>query len=217
MGSVRGLGKLVRPAAWVSTRAAGALPCPPLQHPPLIAPPLRACPSAELPPNPCVAWCFAAVPERPLGTSTSPSNSRSSLGSAYYLRISNAPKPCGLFPPSEVFRFPLILFFCFQITAPRMPACLADAEPETGHHLLAGKPYPPTPPCFPFPLPESPRPRETIEVETGGGNQNGSALLCKLQPETPLSIAASPWLRGNGVRADGRGRGAGFCMSNPGA
>lgn len=144
-----------------------------------------------------------------MGASTSPSNSRSSLGSPYYLRISNALlSPAVSSLPLEVFRFPLTLFFCFQIAAPRMPACLADAEPETAHHLLAGKPYPPppTPPCFPFPPPESPRPRETTEVETRGGNQNGSALLCKLQPETLLSVATSPWLRGDGVTRGQRTR-----------
>ena len=90
-----------------------------------------------------------------------------------------------------------------------MPACLADAEPETGHHLLAGKPYPPTPPCFPFPLPESPRPRETTEVETGGGNRNASALRCKLQPETRLSyshlaLAQGKWGEGGRQRTGSR-------------
>lgn len=69
-----------------------------------------------------------------------------------------------------------------------MPTCLADAEPETGHHLLAGKPYAPNSALFPLPSTGVPRPRETTEVETRGGNQNRSALLCKLQPETPLSI-----------------------------
>lgn len=170
-------GAFLRLVTWVSIlrpRAAHGL-APPLLARCSPAPCARSRrPVRSATPSLRFAWCCAALPERLLRASTSPATPFS-RGPFSYAHSSYAPKPLSL--PSQM-TYPgssplLSIDFIFLFPNHRlvMTTCLAEAEPEAGYLLLAGK-YPVSPS-----LPSSYPGSEIPKVDTREWNQTGSALL----------------------------------------
>ncbi|KAF5915889.1 hypothetical protein HPG69_002962 [Diceros bicornis minor] len=145
-----GMGALLRPAAWVSTPHPGAAApasSSPRRCPPPLPPKPRPLPLRRAPPGPRVAWCFAALPERLLGGSTSPSSLVTPFSYPLISPMPRSPAVSSLPDdfPLEFLRFPLTLFFSCQTTArwfPKTPAKSVVAQKTPIKvELVAGKTY----------------------------------------------------------------------------